>query len=98
MVKHLQNSKLPGGCLAKRTGTGTPPEAVVHYSSRVLVRALSFGHSYALRSGIKFHFFYSLLNDDKHGRKKIKEMCLFFLMSVHLADALLLAGSDPPKF
>ena len=44
-------------------------------------------------------FFYSLPDDDQHGRKKkIKGDVSLFLMSVHLADALLLAGATRPSF
>lgn len=47
--------------------------AVIHFGCYVLVRALSFGHSYALRSGIKFHFFFFIvfrMMINMAGRKK----------------------------
>ena len=40
-------------------------------------------------------FFYSILNDDKHGRKKIKEMCLFFF-DVSASRRCTAAGGQRP--
>ena len=69
---------------------------VVMYLSGRFLLAIRMPFGVELNSTSFFIVFRMMIN--MAGRKKIKGDVSLFLMSVHLADALLLAGSDPPKF
>lgn len=68
---------------------------VVMYLSGRFLLAIRMPFGVELNSTSFFIVFRMMIN--MAGRKNKRE-CVPFFMSVHLADALLLAGSDPPKF